>query len=283
MPKTHIITDTDCSIPLDLSARLGIHQVPITVQFGDDAFKAAIELDDRQTFERIEREGRLPTTAAPSPGQYLEAFKAAFNDSAESLACFCVSGEVSATYSAALNAAEMLPDRDISVVDSRSLAMGQGFMVLAAAEAAAQGAGIDAVLKAASAIRPRTRLFAALPTLKYLAMSGRVGSLAAGMAGLLNIQPILTIQDGRLDLLERARTRRKAWNRLIERSLEALGSGRIERLSIVHVDADDAARDFEARLREHLDCPDEVIYAGLTPGLSVHTGAGLVGLAFVIS
>jgi len=131
------------------------------------------------------------------------------------------------------------------------------------------------------AIIQRTHLFAALPTLKYLAMSGRVGTLAAGMAGMLNIQPNPTIRNGKLDMLERARTRKKAWKRIFERTREALGDGRIKRLRILHVDALDAAGKFEALLREQIECPTDVMLTGLTPGLSVHAGAGLVGLTFV--
>ena len=281
MPKTAIITDSDSSLPPDLAARYGIHQVPITIHFGQESFETGVQIDDAQTFARIDREGKLPTTAAPSPGKFVEAYQAACSTGAETVLCFCVSSEVSRTYESAKAAAEMLPGRDIAVVDSRSLSMGFGFAVLAAAEAVRAGASKDEALARARDVGERTYLYAALSTVKYLAMSGRVGQLAAGMATLLSIKPILTVRGGKLDLLERVRTKGKSWVRVIELAVESAAGRPVERAAMLHVNALDDAREFAELLRGSLALPAEVIYTELTPGLSVHAGAGLVGVAFV--
>jgi DegV family protein with EDD domain len=281
MSSIAIITDTDSSLPADVAARYGIRQVPIAVLFGQETFKTGVDIDDAQVFARVDREGKLPTTSAPAPGDFVEAYQAAFDAGASAVICFCVSGEVSGTYNAALNARDMLPDRDITVVDSRSLSMGQGFVVLAAAEAAQEGVSKDEIVARALAVGERTYLYAALSTLKYLAMSGRVGHLAAGMATLLNVKPILTLRDGKLDLLERVRTRKKAWARTIDLTVEALAGRPVERMAIIHVSVPEEARQFEEQLRASVQCPEEVLMCGLTPGLSVHSGAGLVGVVVV--
>lgn len=283
MPTYAIITDSDASLPDAIASQHHIRQVPISVHFGDEVLLTNIDINDQQLFDRVDREGVLPTTSAPSPGAFVEAFQEAFESGADAVICFTVSSEVSATYSAAVSAQNIHADRDITVVDTRTLSMGQGFMVMAAAEAAASGATKEEILAVAEAVRDHSHLFAALSTLKYLAMSGRVGHLAAGMANLLNVKPILSVQDGKLDLLERVRTQRKAWSRVIDLIQDAAAGKRIERLSILHVRAPAQAAQFSDLLCGKLACSEGVLTAELTPGLSVHSGAGLVGAAFITS
>jgi DegV family protein with EDD domain len=282
MTKYAVITDTDASISLAQAEKLSIRQVPIIVQFGEESFRAVYDIDDRQTFSRIDSAGKLPTTSAPSPGQFVQEFKSAFDQGAEGILCFTVSSEVSATYAAAVTASKDFPGKDITVVDTRSLSMGEGFQVLYAAEALQKGASRDEALAIAKSVEERTHFFAALSTLKYLAMSGRVGHLTAGIANLLNVKPILTIQNGKLELIERVRTKNKAWARLIELGGEKITGHSIERMAIAHVAAAESAAEFEFLLRKSFVCPPEISRCELTPGLSVHSGAGLVGVGIVL-
>ena len=281
MSRIAVVTDTDSSLPLEVAKKHNIIEVPITVQFGEDTFRDAYEIDNLAIFGRIDKEGKFPTTAAPSPGQFIEVFKSAFESGAESILCFNVSSEVSATYASARNAAEMFPGKDIRVVDTRTLCMGQAMMVLAAAEAVAGGASAEEALAAAESVGQRAYLFASLSTLKYLAMSGRVGQLAAGIAGVMDVKPILTIKDGKLQLLERVRTQSKSWARAVELAVEASGGKKIERMAIIHVKALEAAQQFEKLVRAAMPCPEEALYAEMNPGLSIHSGSGLVGVTFV--
>jgi DegV family protein with EDD domain len=283
MPSIAIVTDTDSSLPLAIAARHRIHQAPMTVHFGSEVLETGIDIDDAGLFARIDREGKLPTTASPSPGKFAAAFGAAFDDGADAVICFTASSKVSAGYNAAQSACDEFPGRDIRVVDTLSLSMGEGFMVLAAAEAAEAGAPIEEAIARALDVRERTHLYASLSTLKYLAMSGRVGQMAAGMATLLNVKPIVTIRGGTLDMLERVRTQSKAWARVVELAQLAAGERPVERMAMLHANALAEARQMEQQLRAVLRCPPEIITAELTPGMSVHAGAGLVGVALVVS
>jgi len=283
MAKIAIITDTDSNLPHNLAGKFDIVQVPILVQFGDDSFRDTYDIDNKTVFARIDKEGKLPTTSAPSPGQFGEAFKAAFASGADAILCMNISSEMSATYASARQAAELFPGKRIEVLDTRSLAMGQGYMVLTAAEATANGASIEEAIRLAEDVRSRTSLFGALATLKYIAMSGRVGSLAAGIANILDIKPILSLQNGKLELLEKIRTQGKSWNRAVELSKEKAGGKGIEKMAIMNVHCPEDARRFEKLLRAGLDCPAEIIHVDLNPGLSTHTGAGMVAVVFVVA
>jgi DegV family protein with EDD domain len=281
MQNTAIITDTDSSLPFNLAAQYNIYQVPMTIHFGEQSYEAVYAVNDADTFRRIDQENRLPTTAAPSPGKFIEAFKHAFETGHEKIICLCVSSEVSGTYNAALTASDTFPEHEIRVIDSRSLSMGLGYMALAAAQAAAGGASLNDIITAIEDIRQRTHLFAALSTLKYLAMGGRVSNITASMASILSIKPILTILDGKLDMLERVRTQKKAWERVIELSAVSINNKSIEQMCVLHVDAPQMAKEFTTELRSRMHCPEQIPLVELTPGLSVHSGAGMVGTVFV--
>jgi DegV family protein with EDD domain len=282
MQSIAIITDTDSSIPFGLAAQYNIHQVPVTIHFGEKSYEAVYAVNDADIFRRIDKEGKLPSTAAPSPGKFVAAYKNAFDAGANKILCLCVSSEVSATYSAAVTARESFPEREINVIDSRSLSMGLGYMALAAAEAAVQGLSMNELVSIVDDIRQRTHLFAALSTLKYLAMGGRVSNLAASMATMLNVKPILTIRDGRLDLLERVRTQKKAWQRVIELSAINTGDKQIEKMCVLHVNAPEMAQEFMTEIKSRMHCPSEIMSVEVTPGLSVHSGAGMVGTVFIV-
>ncbi|MCL4507072.1 MAG: DegV family protein [Chloroflexi bacterium] len=278
-----VITDSDASIPADIAAQYDIRQVPISVQFGAQTFESGVNISDQELFERVDRDGRLPTTAAPTAGKYVEAFEAAFGSGAQAVLCFCVSSKVSASYQAAITARDLMPNRDINVIDSNTLSMGQGFMAIAAQEAIAAGKTKEAAMAIAQDAGRRTHLFAALSTLKYLVMGGRAGAISAGMATLFNVKPILTIKDGKLELLERVRTQSRAWSHLIELVAQASTGKPIERMALLHVNALADLQRFRQQISAGVSCPDDTFIAELTPGLSVHAGSGVIGVVFVAS
>ncbi|MCJ7550928.1 MAG: DegV family protein [Anaerolineae bacterium] len=281
MSSIAIVTDSDSSLPRELAEANGIRQVPINIHFGEETFRTEIDITDVALFERVDHDKALPTTSAPSPGQFADTFRAALADGADHIVCICVSGEISGTYNAALLAVDLMPEGTVTVVDSRAISMGQGFMALEAAAAARDGAGVEEILARMESVHERTTLYAGLATLKYLAMSGRVGQLAAGMASLLNIKPVLTMKDGKLDMLEKVRTRKKSWARMIELVAEGLGGASAEHLAVVHVNALDMARAFDTQLRATVDCPPETLFVEFTAGLSVHTGPGMIAVVTV--
>jgi DegV family protein with EDD domain len=284
MPSTiAVVTDTDASLPADLAEQAGILQVPITIHFGEQSFTSGKDIDDRQLFEKIDRFGQLPTTAAPSPSRFAATYEEAFRQGAEGVVCICVSSRVSSTHQSALAACQEFPGRSIRVIDSLTLSLGQGFMALAASQAARQGASLETVAQTAEALRERLHLYAVLATLKYLAMSGRVGRVAAGMANTLNIKPILTLRDGQLVLLEKVRTRARALERM-RTLLRADARGRrVERIAVIHVNHPEGAAELGVQLAAEFPQAGPILTSEFGPGLSVHAGAGVVGVVLQTS
>lgn len=281
MGKTIIITDSDCSLPPALSQEYHIMQVPIIINFDDRSFITGLDINDRKLFEMINQQNKLPSTSAPAPDAFASAYQAAFDDGYDTVVCITVSSVISATYNAAVLARDMMPEKDITVIDSLNLSLGQGFMAMAASKAAADGASPAEIQARVVDMNKRTHIYGVLPTLKYLAMSGRVKKLAAGMADTLSIKPILTSREGKLDLLEKVRTQRKANDRLLELVVNAINGRPIEKLGFIHVNNPQGAGEMYERLSQMVPCPNDALVAEFTPGLAVHTGEGVVGIAVV--
>ena len=281
MSKISIITDTDSSLPPELAAQHGIYLVPITIQFGDETYETGVNINDKTLFEKIDAIGKLPTTAAPSPAAFKAAYEKAFAAGADSIICIVVGSKISRTYESAVSACEEFPGKLITVFDSEYLSLGQGFMAIAAAEAAAAGATHEEALQAARDVLPRLHLYGSLTTLKYLAMGGRIGKFPANMANLFDIRPVMTMIDGKLGMLEKVRTHRMAMNRLVQLLEKSVKDKEIVKAGIVHVNNLEDAKLLESRLRADLPMPAEILIAEFTPGLSVHGGTGLVAAVLV--
>jgi len=281
MQKIALITDTNASLPPELINKYHIIQVPIHIQFGDESYITGVNIDDEKLFELVDERQLLPTTAAPAPAAFQQAYQDAFDAGAEQIVCICCSSEVSATYNAAQMASEDFLGEEIAVVDSRQLSLAEGYQVIAAAEAVLSGAEMDEVLSVIEDIQGRIHVYAALPTLKYLAMGGRMGKLAAGLADTMNIKPILSSNNGKLDLLEKIRTWRKAKKRLVELAVASIAGSAIETIGMIHVNNEEGAFALFEMLNEALLINTEPLYAEFTPGLSVHTGSGVIGFVIV--
>ncbi|MCB2209891.1 DegV family protein [bacterium] len=281
MPKIAFVTDTNSSLPADVVEKYGIITVPIRIQFSEETYTTGLDIDDKLLFELIDERNVLPTTAAPSPSAFTDAFQQAFDGGADQIICITCSSKVSATCDAAQMAAKDFPGKDITIVDSLQLSLAEGYQVLVGAEMAAAGADKEAILAAIDDLKPHLHVYAALPTLKYLAMGGRVGKLAAGFGNTLNIKPILTAQDGKLDLLEKVRTWRKARERLVNLALECTDGTTVKRIGMIHVNNEDGVRGLHENLKDALDVDHDPLVADFTPGLSVHAGSGVIGFVLI--
>ncbi len=282
MKKITLVTDTNSSLPIEIIKKYQIIQVPINIQFDNETYITGETIDDAKLFNLIDGRKVIPTTAAPSPSAFEMAYQTALENGAEQILCICCSGEVSATFQSAVMAKENFSDTEIFVVDSRGLSLAEGFQVLAAADAIEAGKDMPEIIKMMDYVRDRTIVYAALPTLKYLAMGGRMGKLAAGLGNTLEIKPILTLRDGKLDLLEKVRTWRKAKQRLVNLAVTKAEDTSVERVGLVHVNNAEGVLALYEDLKQALEISLDPIIAEFTPGLSVHTGSGVIAFAMVL-
>ncbi len=280
MNKIAIITDSDSSLPDDLCVRYAIRQVPINLHIGGDTYETGVDIDDCSLFEKLKTIKDYPTTSAPSPAAYAKVFKAAILEGAQSIICICVSRKVSSSYDSAILASQMF-QHDIVVIDSQNLSMSMGFMVLSAAEIRMNGASKEDVLEHIENVKKRVHTFAVLPSLKYIALSGRLNKFSATMADAFDIKPILTIQDGALEGISRQRTVNKAVEKMLELVNLSCTGKTIERGAIIHSNSPEKALQLRERISAIYSGVDPFILAEFTPGLSVHTGPGTIGITIM--
>ena len=280
MKNIAIITDTDSSLPIDLTARYEIRQVPINLHIDGETYETGVDIDDHLLFEKLEKFNKYPTTSAPSPEAFAKAFRASISEGAQSIICICVSCKVSASFDSAVLASQMFK-HDIVVVDSQNLSMGQGFMVLTAAESVLNGATKEEVLQHLANVGKRIHTFALLPSLKYIALSGRLNKFSANLADTLDIKPILTVQDGKLEIVSRQRTSKKAIDKMLELVNLSCDGKTIKRAAIIHANNPEGAHNLQEKVNSIAPDVNQYIIAEFTPGLSIHTGPGTIGLSIL--
>lgn len=274
-----IVTDSSCDIPTAVAESKGIEVVPLTIRFGEDEFTDREQLTPNQFWSRLANTPRLPETAAPSAGAFEQSFQRLTGRGVDGIVAICMSAQLSATYQAAVIAAERVNDKiPIKVVDSRAVSMALGLQVLAAAEHAAEGADLERVSAHALASSGRSNILAALDTLEYLKRGGRIGSAQALLGNILSVKPLITLSDGVVSPAGRVRTRSKAIAALLDRVREL--APQLQSVAVVHANAPDIA-EIVGAVRA-LAPGGDVVVAELGPVVGTHSGPGTVAIAYLL-
>lgn len=272
-----IVTDTTCDLPPDWFSQHRITRIPINIQFGLETFREGITIDAAGFYRRIEQSGALPSTSQPSIGEFCELYENLAADGSDVLSIH-VTSKLSGTWQAATMAAQRLKDRvNLSVVDSYTGSVGLGFMVREAALLAQSGLAKTEIVRRLEARRSQIDVFILLKDLRYARMSGRVGRLREMLASLLNIKPIVGVYQGALVPLERLRSQKNGFARMVTLAEARVGERPVH-LGMVHALARPEAEDLLAQLRQRLNCQDTFI-TDLALSLAVHFGPGTVGFA----
>jgi DegV family protein with EDD domain len=279
--RVGIVTDSACDLPEDVVRRLGIEIVPLSIRFGNEEFVDREELSTAEFWRRCKASPTLPSTAAPSPGRFEQTYRRLAEQGSDHIAAITLSGALSATFQSAELAAKSVAADGITVrvVDSRTVSLGTGTIVLSCAEQAAtlsaDATSLDSIVATATDLVGRTRVFGALDTMDNLKKGGRVGNAKALLATALSIKPIIAVENGVVEQYGRQRTRSKALKFLIDKVVAASES--MEHLAVLHADCDDID-EFVAQLRPLY--ADEIVVGQIGPVVGAHAGLGTIGVAF---
>jgi len=280
--KVAIVTDTTACIPKEQVENYGIEVVPVVFVFGDKSYLDGIDMSSAEFYTQLRQAKKPPTTSGSLPGPFLEAYRKA-SHRASSILCITLPSKLSGMLNSAQLAMEMakeaLPNVVIEVIDCGTAAAAQGLVVLAAARAAASGKSLTEVIEVTKSVMQRVNLLATLDTLKYLVKGGRVPK-AAGLAGsLLQIKPIFTVGGGDAYPITNARTNPGATKRILELMEEKIVNGQPLHVAVMHADALDRAKELMDKISSRFDCA-ELFITEFTPVMGVHTGPGVIGVAF---
>ena len=276
-----VVADSTISLPSSVLQGLPIFTVPFEVHHDGQVYADGVDLSASEFYGLLRTSQVLPTTSAPQPGAFLNAFQQAAAHS-DQILCLTVSSDLSAAYQAALLAKEeaqhSMAGVEVHVVDTRTAGPAEGLLALEAVRLSAAGASLQEVQAAIVQRLKSVCLMAYMETLYYVWRGGRVPRAALWLARLLDVKPILELSAGRIGLLERPRTRRRARDRLVTLVQQRLG-GRPGRVAVMHADAPDEAQELAELLQRKIE-PVELLVTEFAPVLGAHTGPGVVGCAF---
>lgn len=278
--RVAILTDSTSDLPPALVKEYSIHVIPQVLIMGENTWLDGVDIDSSTFYRLLRTSSAFPSTSQPSVAAFEEMFRKLSED-ADGIAAILVSNELSGTLNSALTAAATLTDIPIEIVDSRSVSMQLGLIVLAAARAAAAGADLTSVAATAKALIGRTHVYFIVDTLEYLHRNGRIGAAAMLFGSALQLKPVLSIKDGIVTPVAKIRTRRKALERVFEIVEEEVAGREGVHMAVLHVADPDEAVILQEQLASRFK-PVEMIPSECGPVVGAHAGPGTVGVAFYV-
>ena len=276
-----LVTDSTCDLPRELAEEWNITVIPCNVHFDDEVYKDGIDIGPDEFYRKLVASPRLPTTAQPSVNDFLQVYEPLCNEGHDVVSIH-VSAKLSGTLNSAAQARESVQSSGsgrIEVIDSRMASVGLGLAALEAARVVQSGASYDEVVASVQSSLQRVHSYFLVDTLEYLQKGGRIGKASAFLGSILNIKPLLTIEDGEAHPLERARTRERGLRRLVE---IVRGCAPLKSLSIIYSTTPDEAESLKERLQD-LVPEEEIVMARFGPVVGTYIGPGALGVGLMSS
>ncbi len=280
MPKVSIVTDSTAYLPAELTTQFDITVLPLSIIWEGQSCRDGIDIQPEQFYERLKQATTLPTTSQVTTPAIQSAFESLLDQGNDVLGIF-LSSRFSGTYEAAVQAREMMPGAQgrIALVDSRLTTMAMGLPVLATARAALAGESLSSCQSLAEHARDQSGVLFVVETLEFLRRGGRIGGAQALLGTVLNIKPVLGMRNGRIEPVERIRTKSAALARVLQLTLDRIGDQTPVRLATSHANAETDASALLTAARAQLN-PVETFCRPLSPVIGSHVGPGTVALAY---
>lgn len=273
-----IVTDSLSSLPQELIDRYQVIVVPQVLIWGEEEFLDGVNITPMEFYTRLRTDPVMPTTSQATVASFKSTYEPLVSQGKEILT-IVGSSKLTATLNSAEQAKSLFPDARIEILDSMGVAMSLGFQVLAAARAREAGKSFDEAVATTKKAKEQSGVLFVVETLEYLHRGGRIGGASRLLGTALNLKPLLELQEGRVEAVERIRTKAKAQSRLVEVIVERLKDQPDVRLSTLHADAEVDAQALMEEAKNQLE-PIETLYSEVTPVIGTHAGPGTVGLAY---
>lgn len=280
MSNIAIVTDSTAYLPPDLVEKYRIQVAPLVLIWGDQTFNDGVDIQPQEFYSRLKTAKIMPSTSQTSPATMQAIFKPLVDQGMEVVGVF-ISSKLSGTIQSAEQAREMMgaAGARVTIVDSLSTSMSLGLITLAVARALEAGAGLAECVAVAERTRACSGVVFAVDTLEFLHRGGRIGGAQRFIGSALNLKPILALRDGRVEGVERIRTKAKAHDRLLELVAEQVNGKKNIRLASLHANAAEDARALLERAVQTIR-PVETLASEVSPVIGTHAGPGTVGLAY---
>ena len=281
MGKVIVLTDSTAYIPEDLLSKYNIKTVPLSLIWGDETFQDGIDIQPDDFYKRLATAKLMPSTSQPSPMTMKIEYEKLLEEGYEICGIF-ISSKLSGTMDSSLQALDMIEkgNEKIEIIDSLSTSMSMGFQAIAAAKAAQTGASLSECKRIAEDARDKTGILFVVDTLEFLHRGGRIGGAQRLLGTALNFKPILELQDGKIESVEKVRTKKKAYNRMLDLLVEKIGEAPNIHLASINANAESDANSLLEKAAELLN-PIETVSSVLSPVIGNHVGPGTVGIAYM--
>jgi DegV family protein with EDD domain len=281
MSKVAIITDSTAYLPGEYVQQYDLTIAPQVLIWGEQTYEDGVDILPDEFYERLKKATVMPSTSQVTIPKFQELFQKLLNEGSEILAIL-LSEKLSGTIDSAVQAKAFFPGATIEIVDSRTTSMAMGYQVLTVARAAQDGASLAECKALAENAREHTGVIFAVDTLEFLHRGGRIGGGSRYLGTALQLKPLLEVTGGRVEAVERVRTRNKSLNRMVEMIVERVGDQKPVRLASLHANAPEEAKMVLEQASQKL-YPIETIISQVSPVVGTHAGPGTVGIAFMAS